>query len=181
MTVRFELTENDYMAYARYHFRNSPDGRASSRRMVIYGIAGVLLFAFATKDDPQFGLQHPQAYAMRLGQVVLLAGAMMYVYLGLLRPYMMRAVLKSSMRKVLGTTEITLTEEAVRVANAEGQGRLKWRDCQGVLEEGDYYFILIGPLRAFVVPKRAFGSPEEAVQFHDEARGRFLAAQPAAQ
>ena len=168
------------MAYARYHFRHSADGKASSRRMVIFGIAGVILFAFASKDDPQFGLQHPQAYAWRLGQVVLVAGAMMYVYLGLLRPYMMRGVLKSSMRRALGPTEIALTDEAVQVVNAEGRGRLKWRDCQGVLEEGEYIFILLGPLRAFVVPKGAFASGAEATAFYEAARGHFLAAQPAA-
>ena len=171
--VTFDLSEDDYMHFARYHFSHSDDARASRNRMFIFAVLGLGAIAWSTKDDPHYGLHNPPMYAFRLATALVMFVVLITLYLKVMRPYTMRAMLKTGMRRVLGTTTIELTDEATQVENPEGKGRLKWQDCQGVIDEPEHIFILIGPFRAFVIPKRVFPDAAAAARFLEFALDHY--------
>lgn len=168
--ITYTLQEDDFMAYARYHFAHSDDARASRNRTIIIGLVAMGVYAFGVKDMPD-------AIVRCIGTFVTM-GALFTFYFKVVRPYLMRGWLKSGARRMIGETTLELSDDATHVSNAHGKGRLKWSDCHGVVEDGEYYYILMGPLRAFVVPKRAFKDAAAAAAFYETARGYYRAAHP---
>lgn len=175
--VDFDLTEDDYMQYIQYHFRRSDDAKAGRRRMAIFGTMAFVVFAYGTKDDPHYGIQAPALYAVRLALTVAAAAFFISIYFRVARPLLMRGMVRNSrLRQSLGKTRLELQDDGVHVINDDGRGRLTWEACRGVVEESDYIYLIMAPMRAFVVPKRAFATPDDAKAFVGIARERYHAA-----
>lgn len=175
--IDYDLNEDDYMTYVHYHFRRSDDAKAGRRRMVIFGTMALAIFAYGTKDDPHYGLHTPLLYAARLGLTVLAFGVFLFVYFRVVRPMVMRGMVRgSALRQSLGKTQLELLDDGAHVTNSVGKGRLAWDACRGVVDEADHVYLIMAPMRAFIVPKRAFATPEAVTDFVETARTRYHAA-----
>ena len=175
--IEYELNEEDFMGYAQYHFRKSDDAKASFRRTIVIGLLALGVYAFGIKDDPNFGIHAPGLFAARVASVVAVFIGFVLAYMRMVRPMLVRGWLRSAAKRSLGHTVLEVKEDGVHVLNVEGQGRLAWAACRGVVDAPEHVYIVMGPLRAFVVPKRAFGNAAQAEAFLAEARERFKAAQ----
>lgn len=178
--ITYDLTEHDFMAYARYHFRHGADARASRNRLFFFGAIALAVFAYGIKDDPNFGLANPPMYALRLLLTVSVFGGLYGIYFFLVRPNVMRGWLKTAMRKMLGKTTLELRDDGIHVNKADGKGRLKWSELREVVETRDHVYLIMGPLRAFVIPKRAFADAQERAAFLEHVHREQRAAAPAA-
>ena len=178
--ITYDLTEHDFMAYARYHFRYSADARASRNRLLFFGTIALAVFAYGIKDDPNFGLARPAMYALRLVLTVTVFGGLYGIYFFLVRPNVMRGWLKTAMRKMLGKTTLELRDDGIHVNKADGKGRLKWSELREIVETSEYLYLIMGPLRAFVIPRRAFADAQECAAFLAHLHREQRAAAPAA-
>lgn len=171
--VDYDLTEDDFMRYAQYHFQRSDDAKATYRRTLTIGLLALVVYAVGIKDDPNFGLHVPVQYVARIVSVIVVFLVSVTIYMKIARPMLVRGWLRSAAKRSLGHTVLELQDDGVHVGNVEGQGRLAWEACRGVVEESEHIYIIMGPLRALVVPKRAFGDDASASAFVAEARTRL--------
>jgi len=175
--IEYDLNEDDFMRYAQYHFRRSDDAKSGFRRTLVIGLLALVVYAAGIKDDPNFGIHAPGLFAARIVSVIVAFIVFVSIYMRIVRPMLVRSWLRSAAKRSLGHTLLELREDGAHVTNVEGQGRLAWEACRGVVEEAEHIYIIMGPLRAFVVPKRAFDGADGARGFVEEARERFVSAQ----
>lgn len=171
--IEYDLAEEDFMRYAQHHFSKSADAKASFRRTMIIGLGALLVYALSIKDDPIFGLHAPALYAVRVASVIAVFLGCITAYHRIIRPMLVRGWLRSAAKRSLGHTTLVLDGEGVQVANVDGQGRLAWPACRGVVNDTDHIYLIMAPLRALVVPKRAFPEAAEAEAFFAEAHEHY--------
>jgi hypothetical protein len=182
MRVHATLTEEDFLEYTRFYFREIPGGKkllANSQRVV-----WVLVFLF------------PALVGYILSVVVqvrdgIFMFVVMLVIMAALSPLCRRRIRKQievnslkalrSDRNALFhlpcTIEITpghLTHE-----NELMYARISWKAVENVFEQPGYLFILLGSaMGTYIIPLRSFDSPGDAAAFAIAARGYFLEAHP---
>lgn len=177
LKVRFEATEADFLRYAAYHFRESEDARASRRRMLFFGAMALVIYAIGMKDDPNFGLARPDQFVLRVGLAAAGVIGFLLVYLRALRPLLLRGWLRKAAARGAGPATVELRADGVHVKNAEGTGTLAWEACRGVVRDKDHVYFLMGPLRAVIVPHRAFADDATAHAFIEYAHAQHTKAQ----
>jgi hypothetical protein len=160
------VTQDDFLAYSQWHYRHSAEGRHSMRRLYFIGVIIFVAFSILEYNNPDFGAGNPQRYALYLGVT---AGALILVYGGylrLLRPMLLRSLSNTGrFREMLGETTMRFDESRIEVENPHGRGRTRWDQVQQIAEIKSHIFIVFGPMQAFVIPKRAFDTPEAAEAF----------------
>ncbi|MCC6144246.1 MAG: YcxB family protein [Candidatus Hydrogenedentes bacterium] len=171
MQLEFTVTQDDFLAYSQWHYRRSAEGRYTMRRLYIIGVIIFIAFGVMEYDNPDYGAGNPTRYALYLG---ITAGALIIVYGGylrLIRPMLLRSLSNTGrFKEMLGATAMSFDARRISVENPHGRGRTEWRSIQQIAETKDHVFLVFGPMQAFVLPKRAFPSPEEADAFVVQAR-----------
>ncbi len=103
-----------------------------------------------------------QAWVLFWGVVygVLLLGALL-----LALDLRARAKLRTTARVVPGPQTITLDEDFVEIRTQVGGARRVWQSLVRIDDHAEHLVLYISLKRAFVVPKRAFSSADEAARF----------------
>lgn len=75
-----------------------------------------------------------------------------------------------------GATFVTITPQHMQVKNENVDSKVSWRMIKAIFQDKySFYFQIENPtskmFRAFIVPRHAFASPEEAERFFAQARG----------
>jgi len=175
--VDFQVTEDDYVDFVQYYFQHTPRGRHATRRMYLFGGILFLAFAYLEYDHPKFGAHNPAYYALYLVISAAILGAVYSFFLWYIRPTFARWSVRAGPRKrILDPTTLRIADDALIVANDDGEGRLPWDSVQRVAENESADYILLGGLSAFVIPHDAFGDRAERVEFLNEIRERSHAA-----
>jgi hypothetical protein len=76
-----------------------------------------------------------------------------------------------------GLRTYAITEDALTVLGNGWNTRVEWRCLQSVAETSGHIVIMWDPVYGYVVPKRAFPTPEAAAQFFGELKRRIDEAQ----
>jgi len=169
--VKFTLSQDDFMAYARWHFKHSADAQASFKRMMFFGGAAFLIFAYNAANDPATGLSNPTMFATRIITSALVFGVFFVAYLRIIRPLLVQGMMRGGIyRDILGDNTIEFDHAEVSVTNSKGRGRIAWPDIKDVVEDTAHIYFVLGPLRAFIVPRSALANPAE---FFQTARAHF--------
>ena len=79
-------------------------------------------------------------------------------------------------RGALGPHRVVLSDYGVTESTSVNETRTAWAGVDRVEQNPDYIFIYTSPAAAHVIPRRAFGSPQEAEAFYQLARSRSEAA-----
>lgn len=77
------------------------------------------------------------------------------------------------------STTIKISETAFQSNDGGGSSSVFWPQILEVAEEKEHIFFFIAPNQAFIVPKRAFDSPDAAHTFAERAKQFRAAHQPA--
>lgn len=156
MQLRYTITESDFTAFTEWHYENSGEGRNAMRRMYLLGFVIFVALALMGYNDPDHGIHEPVRYAMYLGVT---AAALIVIYSGylkLIRPMIVRGLARTGrFREMLGETSMRIEEDRIHIRNPHGSGRMKWRDVERIAETPGHFFLVLGPMQAFIIPKRA--------------------------
>jgi hypothetical protein len=160
MQVQFDESLDDVIAFSLHHFHNSEDVRRRLRRTKIWGIVSALVLVLIW---PRWGFG--------LRTLFFAAYAMFFLFW---YPAYSRWLLVRNTRKLyeggqnkgaLGNHIIGLDAEGVTEISEVGESRIAWSGIEKVEENGAYVFLYVGSSQAHVIPKRAFLSQGEAVEF----------------
>ncbi len=171
MTVEYEITKDDLIAFNLYHQRHSPTARRQYLRVwfippVVWLLicAGLWYLADRSRGKPA------QTF---LDLLPLLSGVPIYLltfpwlYRRKLRKIVDGMVSEGQNRGLLGLHRVTLSPESVTESSAHGQSSTAWRGVERVVsaDAHAYIYIYINALAAIIVPRRAFAGAAEFEHF----------------
>lgn len=185
IAVAFDATQADFLAFADYYYKHSAEGKRGRNRMFLLGAVLFGVFALSEARNPDHGLAQPWNYAAYVASAGLLIAGVIFAYLRLLRPFVIQlACRRSALRETFGPTQVSADKRGVSVETASGRGSMAWGEVRGVGETSDHLFVMIAPMRAFIIPRRAFASPEDSAQAYEQMtawQGHAFRQRPATQ
>jgi hypothetical protein len=165
-TVSFELGPHDYKALVRYAC-SFPKGPSRGWARVLGVLAGgaASLVALRFIDSP---------LSFMVGMLVIM------VLLWVILKLVMRWQQPNPGGAILCKYDVALGAEAVEIKTPSWQTRLAWSGIVSVDETPEHVFFRIEKAAAYMVPKRAFPTPEALNSFLDFARAHVPPAVAAA-
>jgi len=176
--LKYDVSEDDYLAFCNYYYARTRAGRGGMYRMYVIAACLFLLFAYSKLNDPTYGVQNPLFYTSYLATTAFIFGALYFAYIKLVRPAIIRWASKTTdFKEMLGKVELEWDESQVAIVKEGGRGKLPWRGIRQLAEDKRHFYMITSPLRAFIIPKSAFASEEEAqrewktaLQYHAQAK-----------
>lgn len=106
-----------------------------------------------------------------------LVGALIYKgYVKWCSGRMLRAACAEGNQKgLVGPHELELTPAGIFEKGPFNESRAAWTAVERIVDDDQYVYIYVGPVMASVIPKAAFGSPEMASRFMDQAQALWAA------
>jgi len=154
MEFTFTQTQEDLIAFNEHHLANSPFVRRRKlTNLLTVGLLplaiGAVLFAFSLDPGPFDWWTFPIAS----------------ILLFLLYPALYRRSSRRALDKMLSEGVPTTGERHVRVNPVEisvsselRSSTVRWKGVQKITREAGHAFVYVGPVEAFIVPRRAFAS-----------------------
>jgi hypothetical protein len=176
-TYEYGLSLEDLVAFALHHERSSPL-RRRRRRVLHLGLA----FLLAAVVTAVCGLARAPAWFWLFGYAVVVFYFLRFPgrYEKGLRRNVEQAYREGRNLGLLGPHRLTVDPEAITEATALREVRTRWAAVEQVVEAKDHLFVYVSGSTAFVVPRSAFGQPEEASRFVAQVREAIAhAADPA--
>lgn len=178
MEVEYELTRDDLYAFQWRGVFVTPRGRRVRRTLYLLWVLAILLFAIV----PAIGAD---GFVVSRISFIFIALALPTVFLfqwcldrWLIRRTILQLLADEKPGKGhLGRHRIAVGEQGLVESTAVGESRTSWSGVDRVEEDPHYIFIYTSPAAAHVIPKRAFGRPEEADAFYHFSRARKAAAE----
>lgn len=153
------------MAFARYYYDHTAEGRHGIRRMYALGLILFIAFVGSEFQNPGHGIGQPVQFAMYVGGGLLVLGVLFAGYLRVVRPLVISAMSRgAAFQELMGVTTLTFDAKRVMVENEQGRTITAWDEVDALAETDTHIFLITGPLRAFIIPKRAFANEKEAAQ-----------------
>ena len=173
-TVNIELIPADLHAFSRYAFRT---GFGRGRGIILFIISLLLIGgAFFFKNS---GAQPPASPPGRESasiENVLPSVLPILLFLVLFFFFFRRQLKKAASRNnpdVFLPSVFRVSDEGVFSENATSSSMHKWAAVQSMIETKDHYFVMLSPVRGYIVPKRSFAIPEAGAAFATAVRARL--------
>lgn len=172
MDVETKLTEGDLDSLGAFilrrekEFRQTRVRRVALRACVVLAASTVALFVFQGQGAPEAAARVVISFTVLLGiyltAIYFVGGA------GALRR--INRIIGSKDMEDAEERRYLLTEEGIRYTGKHGSGEAKWRDIAEIADTNDHIFVFANGQLPYVLPRRAFRSEQEAVQFIRLAR-----------
>jgi hypothetical protein len=170
MQVDYQIGLDDIGAFSLHHARTSKLSRRRLRSTQILGIFSlvVLVMVWPGWDN--------------VDRIVFFIVMALFWLVGY--PFYYRWAIKRNIRKIYSQTEsrnvigehtIAIEPEYVIEKSPIGESRTAWSGIEKIQSDGQYIYVYVGPLYAFVIPKRAFKTGEDAEAFLQQAQAYRLA------
>jgi hypothetical protein len=161
--VKFTTTEEDLFRYILHNrLHNHP------LRILLWGYYPIFIYGGASIA---YGLVHGQALP-----VVLILTALGGIFAGVLYPLAFRWIVRRTAKRfarenldAVGERTFECSPERVSWTWTSGESTQKWTAFQRIVGTPEYVYLYFGRHRAFIVPRRAFASPEAAESFLQKA------------
>lgn len=171
MQLSFDVTQDDFVAFAQYYYKHTAEGKRGMRRMYLFGLILVAAFAYSETQNAEHGLSNPLQFGVYVGSAVLVLGGLYAAYLWYLRPTLVRMMCRgATFQEMLGPTTLTFDDRQIVVNNNHGTGRMEWSGILEMADTPDYVFLITGMLRAFIIPKRCFENADQAAETVSQLR-----------
>lgn len=164
MTIEFETTVDDIVAFNIYHFEHSPAGRRQAFlvRYVVPLIIALLFLLMSGLDDSGLWFAFP-------GLIVLAAWVILFP---ILHRWVLRMSVKSFLREgrspaMIGKRTLMLEDDSIFESTDAGENRTKWKAVEQIVKDHDVIYIYISAVLAHVVPRRAFATEAEFDRFYE--------------
>jgi hypothetical protein len=171
MQVAYVLNEDDWIRFNEHVWRSSASLQRGYRRGFLLGpVIGLAALV---------NLEAPSPY---LAAAILLFASVVFwcFYPGFHRRLrhrqLIRLVRERAPKGNLGPHQISVSSDGLHEVTEYGEGRLKWSGVSDLEETPDHIFIYTGAAAAYIVPKRAFASPEQSRAFLEAVRSYWQAA-----
>jgi hypothetical protein len=167
LEVEYELRRDDIYAFQWRANYLAPTARRERLKLYIY-LFLIFIFFFMLPaingDGFTFSLVHFALLSITFALMVFFVSVF-------LRRKMRRAILQlveeeKPGRGQLGRHKISLTETHLVESTDVGESRTSWAGVDRVEQNDDYIFIYTTPHAAYIIPRRAFGSPGQADSFY---------------
>jgi hypothetical protein len=169
-SVRFDFTQDDFIAFNLYHHAHSPATRSIKARMIFFILAiGAVSLAIKLLR-PQ---SHDVLWGFALGSVI---GALIFPwsFRRSLRRNVGKMLSEGKNKNLLGPREIVLSPAELRSTGSMGAATTAWPAVERIVKGDDVLYLYTTSMSAVVVPRRAFASDAEFALFEETAR-KYLA------
>ena len=165
LSVSYEFTKDDLVAFNRYHSRNSPTARRQYFRALIIIPAvwlaiWLLLVYSAGKKDGDF-----LRAASALKTLIIFLPAYCLLFPVFHRRTLRRAIDgmidEGSNRRLFGQKTITASESGITERGEHGSSTTAWSAVERIVRLEDVTYVYVSALSAEIVPRRAFQSGSE--------------------
>ncbi len=163
LVVQFRLTPEDLFRFtlALRHFPWSVVGAAL---LILAALRGEILAAI----NGQATAHQRHTLGMALLVCLALVGVVSVLCWFLFRWEAAQAFTEAG--EAIGDSRLEISKEGIRCAGHQGEERHPWRDVKGIRATRSHFFLYLSPYWAYIVPRRAFDSPQEAEAFLQAAR-----------
>ena len=169
MTVEYELTLEDLIAFNMYHFEHSPTMRRQllQMRLTLSAVTVVLVLVVIYIMRQSLG-----ETGMNLPSQVIAGGAGLILFL--IYPRFARSDIRKRSAKLLregqapgstGRVQLTLLPEGLLSRSRSGESLLRWSATEKLVMDEQHLLLYYAPLLAVIVPRRAFASAADEQQF----------------
>jgi len=173
--VQFTMEEDDFVAFVTYYYRHVPAGKRSIR--LLYTLVLTVVFIFLLYDYRSKSAE--QSIAQLTAYILislLLMGGIYFLFVAWLRPKMARASVRSGpRRRMLGPTEMMLSDTYLTAKVPEGTGRIAWRHIDHAGKTSEHILLHVERMNGFIIPCRAFADEAEAEECLRYIHGRMTA------
>lgn len=174
MQLSFDVTQDDFVAFAQYYYKHTAEGKRGMRRMYLLGLILIAAFAYSESQNPEHGLSNPLQFGVYIATAVLVLGGLFAGYLWYLRPTLVRMMCRgATFQEMLGPTTLTFDADRITVQNDHGRGKMEWAGILEIANTPDHLFLITGMLRAFIIPKRCFANADQAAETLSKLRTHF--------
>lgn len=174
-SIRFELTENEAVDFVVRSVQRSPSRLRTLRMMQLLGLmvvtGGCVVFALAVGEW----------WVVPVGVVLGVGGMFVGVPWTLRRrmPEAIRQALRSAQGRALGGVEtVRLADDGLERVLAESESKIAWTAVERLEADATTLAFFFAPSAAYVVPRRAFQTPDDEKSFRERAeklsRKRFV-------
>lgn len=156
MHLQFEITKEDYAAFAKLHFRK----RLLWPLLIIEALIFVLIFILGFDDEDHT--------SMIVSMVVFF---LLYLVPVLLFFFRSMKVPKNS--HILGSKEMDFTDDQVTCKTPAASSMVDWSRITRIQKRPDAYYLYLGLRSAFIIPWRAFKNDTERLEFEKLALSKI--------
>jgi hypothetical protein len=174
--IEYDLTEEDLLAYQRYHRRNPPEPRRGGgpANVVVWVlfvalvVAATLLWNFSdSRTATAYLLVVPY---IALGAALALGGVVLYARL--MQPRLLLRALRQGQNadKFLGWRRLTIDAEGIHATSEFASSVYLWHGIDRIGQTPDHAFFYINTTMAIVLPRAAFREDAAFKDFVNMAR-----------
>jgi hypothetical protein len=169
MTVEYEITPDDLIAFNLYHHCHSPAARRQYLRswfvpalVWLLVCTGIWYFADRDRGTP---LRTFIELLPLFGGVPLYLVCFPWAYRRRVRKIVAAMVGEGENRGLLCRHRVAISPDGIGDSCEFGQTSRAWRAVERVARNGDYAFVYTSALAAIIIPRRAFATPAEFENF----------------
>lgn len=159
MSIRYNLTLDDYVAFTDHHYQQAPSQRTQRSRMK-WGCftTAFMLMLLTLAVDMSRGV-------ISLWPVILLCiavSALLFTnryFQNAIRRQARRLYADGSGRGTLGDHELEIHADGIVDRTHYSEIKAYWRGIDRVEENPDYVFVYIGSMQAIIIPRRCTDGP----------------------
>lgn len=169
MNIAYEITKQDFRNGNRIMIRrNKALGRSNRIFLLVVLIPALYTFLTVLRDTDLYTALYSAAISIS-------AFCLFYFVFGRLGLALtLRALTpRNDQTGILGNHEFEMGQEWFTDRTAADETRVKWSSIVNVSLEAEYLFIYKSEISAFIIPKRAFPSPEAFEAFSAEVTGKW--------
>lgn len=164
ITVKYSITEEDYINYYTYAMWDAPDRKKARikyylRQLLINGgIIAILLFTGIFRFQP--------LYLYAYGGILLLSAAGQIFYArNNIKKQAEKITANQSNRFIFLEIYAEINETGILQKDEVSEIKYQWGAFIKKQENDDYYFLFINSIQAIIFPKRIFKTAEEKMKF----------------
>lgn len=171
MDVEVELQQDDLMAFYRLVLQNSKEARRLRLKSRVGAIVTLLGF-WALVLHCYYRIGMIESIVQTVLFFILFAAVVIPAVIALDRILPKRRLgrMVSEDPSLVSRRNYSLKEDGMAFQGNSESGRTTWNGVKDVVETEGHIFVLLGKYRAYILPKRAFATPEQAGQFFELAR-----------
>lgn len=164
MTVRYQLTAEDYIALNRYLLQHDPAMRARIRALQLGGAAAVLALGAAVCRFALHGAYFPMMGLFALAAVLFALYADNQARSSLSKQVELQV--REGAGFALGERTLTLAPDGLTLSTPQGIERFPAQALSCVTRDKTHFFVLTHDRHALSVPFSAFQNADEAQSFY---------------
>jgi YcxB-like protein len=172
MTISYEFTQEDMVAWQMHFLRNSKSGRRNRHLQIVLGFIGYLaVLAFAFEKLP--------LYIASIIGVTSLMPLILYVWKGVdIHTYdqLRQHASDPKIKEAYGKIELSFSEEGMNERTSQTSSLAKWDTVREVVESDNRIFVQMSNGQAAVISKATYSGPvkfEELPGVIDGFKTRF--------